>query len=357
VSWIFQKSLKLNCMSGTHTVLHKRMTNFVTWIAPDPDKVKAIGDRANEIRACIKKKAEDDGLVVKSTPKGGSFEKKTGIRRHFRGHAAVDGLDVDLPFVVEPKDEEGKKIDALLNRFEEYAKKCYPTTERKRTKKSIKLTFSDKTTYEIVPMLTTNKDDEQLIITSDDKKIRTSVQKHNDFVKNRTRESDTIAGRVLFNECVRLVKWWREIQSADSFYLDCDTNNDADNRPPSALLEWLCAYAYDKRGVKKTYHETFAAWFSLLANIVRERKSVISTDYYNTPSVTDKSAWIVLDPVSSKNNIVSGWEDGKLNEFAEWFESARDKWAEIERYDEDREDKKSLDVLVELFGNPFLHHS
>lgn len=339
------------------TVLHKRMTNFVKWIAPDPEKIKAIGDRANDIRACIRKAAEDDGLIVKSTPRGGSFEKKTGIRRHYRGKAAVDGLDVDIPVVVNPKNEDGKKIKSLLDRFDKYVEKCYPTTDIKRTKKSIKLTFSDKTTYEIVPMLATEKEDEQLIITSDDKRIRTSVQKHNEFVKNRTRKSDEIAGRVLFNECVRLTKWWREIQSEESYYLDYDEVNDIDNRPPSALLEWLCAYAYDKFGVKETYHDTFSVWYSYLANIVRERKPVFFTDYYSKPTISDKSKWVVLDPVSSNNNIVSGWEDGKLNEFAEWFEAARDKWSEIVHYDEDGADKKSLEVLVELFGNPFLHHS
>jgi hypothetical protein len=342
---------------ATRSVLHKRLTTFVIWVAPDSSKLKEIGDRANEIRSRIKEEATRDGLTICSMPKAGSFEKKTGLRRHYRGSASVDGLDVDIPIVVEPKDVDEKKVVSLLDKFERYAKKCYPSTTLSRTKKSVKLIFSDKTVYELVPMLSTGKDNEQLIIPSKETSIKTSVQKHNEFIKSRIRASDESAGRVLFNECIRLVKWWREIQANDSYYLSFDEEKSIDNRPPSAMLEWLCANAFDKYGVKETYHETFALWFGYFANVVRNRKPVFSTDYYSNPQIPSSAKWAVLDPVNASNNIVSSWEETKINEFATWCEEARDKWVEIIQFNEEGDDAKSMSVLVELFGTPFKNHS
>ena len=87
----------------THSVLHKRITTFVDWTKPEPAKREEIKDRSNKAREKIKSKAQSEeyGLVIVSTPNAGSFTTKTGLRRHFRGDAEVEGLDVDLPFVIQ----------------------------------------------------------------------------------------------------------------------------------------------------------------------------------------------------------------------------------------------------------------
>ncbi len=341
---------------STHTVLHSRISFFVSWIKPDPEKSDDNCYQAGLVRKYIKQNAEADGMTVKSTPAGGSDEKNTGLRRHYRGHSEVDGYDIDIPFVIKPEDADGKALDEVLSKFEKYVRKSYPDSETNLTNSSVNLKLSNELSFDIVPMLSTENPEEQIIIKKDGTKIRTSVQKHNEFVKKRTRISKEQSGRVTFNECVRAIKWWREFQADNSYYLSYEEDTKKDNRPPSALIDWLSAFAFDQLGVEKTYAETFAKWFGFLANVVRQRKPVFFSDYYSTPSLAGKTGWIVLDPVNSDNNITGKWDENKLNEFSSWFEKARDGWSRIIRYNEDSDDGQALDELVKLFGNPFKNH-
>ncbi len=335
---------------STHTKLHSRLSCFVDWIAPDPDKIDDIAQRADIVRKYVRQSAEEDGITVTDTPKAGSFEKKTGLRRHYRGHAEIDGLDVDIPIVVKPKTEDGNTITELLNKFEKYAKKSYPDSTVEKTKSSVRITFSDHVSFDIVPMLSSDKKDEQIIIRSTGERLKTSVQKHNEFVKGRTVKSNAEKGRVKFNECVRLVKWWRDIQADNGYYLADE------NSPPSVVIDLLCAFAFDKLSVQKTYGETLAKWFSYLANVVRTKKMVVFSDYYTPPSADPLVNWMVLDPVNPENNITKNWANSKINEFADWFEAGRDTWSRILHLDEDGDDAKCMDELVELFGTPFKNH-
>jgi hypothetical protein len=339
---------------STHTTLHSRMSCFVDWIAPDPDKIDDIAERADKARKYLQKCAEEDGLTVTDTPKSGSFEKKTGLRRHYLGHCEIDGLDVDIPMVIKPKDDEGDLINELLNKFEKYVIKfkdnLFSAATVKKTKSSVKITFSDEVSFDIVPMLATAVKNEQILIRSTGERIKTSVQKHNDFVKGRTKKSNEEAGRVKFNECIRLIKWWRDIQSADGYYLADD------NAPPSIVIDLLCAAAFDKLGVYKTYGETLSKWYSYMASLVRNKRAIFFTDNYSAPTIDPSVTWTVLDPVNPDNNITKNWNTSKANELADWFETGRDNWARIIHFDEDEEDAKCLDELVLLFGNPFKNH-
>src|SRR5258708_35967178 len=67
---------------------HRRLGSFVDWIKPDHNARDAIRDQADNIRQAIKNQARADGLVVVATPNGGSFAKRTGLRRHMRGSTA-----------------------------------------------------------------------------------------------------------------------------------------------------------------------------------------------------------------------------------------------------------------------------
>ena len=340
----------------THSTLHRWMTCFIGWIKPDPAKKEDNSRQAGLARKYTKQNAEEDGMEVISTPPGGSDEKDTGLRRHYLGHSEVDGYDVDIPIVIRPEDTDGKELEDLLSKFEEYVRKSYPDSTITITNSSVNLLLSNELAFDIVPMISTGKADEQIIIKKDGVRIRTSVQKHNEFVKKRTRLSKDIAGRVMFNECLRGMKWWKEFQADSSYYLSYEEDTKKDNRPPSALIDWLAAYAFDNLGVEKTYAETLAKWFGFLANVVRNQKSVFFTDYYSTPSLTGKTGWIVLDPVNADNNITGKWDNNKLNEFASWFEKGRDSWNRIIRYDIDGDDGLAMDELVKLFGNPFKNH-
>lgn len=334
---------------STRSLLHKRMSAFVDWIRTDDDKMDTIRAQAAEIRLRIRGQAEKEGLTVRSTPNSGSFEKKTGLRRHLQGDSDVEGQDVDLPFVVSPHDEDGKKIGELLNRFFRYADASYPLTPKKKTRSSIQLDFvGTKLRYDLVPMLAVPGDDEaQILLRANGEPRRTSVQKHIEFVTRRTGESNLLKGRVKFNECVRLVKWWREFRQAHARVLE---------DVPSIVLDLMCAHAYDRVQVRETYADTLAQWFSLLAATVQKRQRIAFKDFAPVPAANQQAEWEVLDPVNPGNNVISQWGKLQVDELGEWLEESSDILNRVVAADLRGDDVASMESLVELFGNPFRHH-
>jgi len=127
-------------------------------------------------------------------------------------------------------------------------------------------------------------------------------------------------------------------------------NDEEDKKVPSFLLILLCARAYDDFSVRKTYPETLAAWFGYLAHVTGNNEDVIFNDYIKKHENPDGD-WLVLDPMDDSNNIVGNWSKTKINEIADWFQFARDKMIQAIRHDQEGDDQKSLDCLIELFGN------
>lgn len=330
------------------STIHRRFCQFVPWIATDDDREDVIRRQSKEIRERIGGQAARDGLIVTSTPNSGSFAKNTGLRRHLTGGSEVEGQDVDLVFVVNPMTKDQTKIESLLDRFERYANATYPTVARHPTKSSICLSFvSTRLSYDLVPMLATDNPDEQILLRANGQQRRTSVEKHTDFICRRTNASNQLKGRVLFNECVRLFKWWREFRQSDNKQLP---------DVPTVVMDLLCAKAFDVCQVQTTYAETLAQWFSWAAHAVRKRQAITFTDYTNSASLPNTSGWVVLDPVNPDNNVVSAWTGWQIEEFTQWLEQSRDLMNSAIRYDLEGEDIESLRCLVQLFGTPFKHH-
>jgi hypothetical protein len=350
-------------MISTHTTTHRRMKCFVKWIAPDPDKEADMIVKAKEVKKKIKEKAEADGLKVVDTPWSGSYAKGTGLRRHLRGNSDVEGQDIDLPFILEKPSDKGKKVKDLIPCFKKYIEEAYPSKKDTIivTKKSVKFNLTDELSFDIVPMYESGKVDEQIIITTEGEQITTSIQKHIQFINDRTKKSNDIQGVVKFNECVRLMKWWREFQAnkPEAYYLKADSDPEKDKRPSSMLIELLCAKAFDEPelGVKKTYADTLASWTGFLANQVKYRKAITFTDFTKDPKVDTTHLWSVLDPVTADNNIVKGWDNNKIDELADWLFDAKNTWQRIDKATRFEEDSKCLDELVKLFGNPFRNNS
>jgi len=331
-------------MTSTPLTLHARLSNFVDWIAPDPNGREGVEARAKSIRSAIRGQAEADGLTIRSTPNSGSFATRSGLRRHMRGHSEVEGQDVDLPFVVSPKNTEEEQLSVLLPRFERYARASYPETERETTKSSVKLKFSDKIYFDLVPMFGTSDPERQILVRTDGERRETSVQQHVDFTKSRTEKSNSVSGRVKFNEMLRLKKWWRCFREDDARVL---------TSVPSFLINLLAAHAFDNRSVRDTYGETIADWFGFLARVVRQRTAVLFTAV--KPGGT--AIWLVQDPVNPDNNVVDKWSGTMCDEFADWLEESRDTMYEtIAAFNGCREND-GLDCLVRVFGTPIRHHS
>ena len=335
---------------STHTAIHRRIKVFAKWIAPDPDTRDKIKVQSDEIRDRICSKAKADGLIVNSTPFSGSFAKHSGLRRYMLGSSVEEGQDIDLAFIMEPKDEDGNVLGCQVEKFREYAAESYPDSEVDNTKSSATIKFSgSKLKFDLVPLFETERKNMQLLKRTDGKERTTSVVKHVDFINDRRQSSDIIEGVVKFNECLRLVKWWRTERQE---YSGVFGNGKSDKKVPSFLLDLLCAYAYDQRSVDKTYPATLAMWFGLLANVVCNRKDVI---FGNSSSSIQSSGalWRVIDPVDNENNVVAKWTNVEINELARWFEDSRDKINSAIRYDEEGADSASLDCLVAIFGNAF----
>ena len=329
------------------STIHTRIKNFVKWIAPEKEKRDEIKKQSDEIRTKIKAKAEEDGLTITSMPYSGSFSKKTGLRRHYLGEQEIDGQDIDIPFVVK-KDKE-TEFEPLIKRFEGYAKEAYPKTERETTKSSVKMSFvGTKLSYDIVPMFATDDPEKQIFIRGNGDIITTSIQKHKDFIRSRIKESSGEDGIVLFNDCIRLLKWWREVKFQDE--------NGSIREIPSFLIDLLAAKAYDKLGVDTTYPQTLANWFSYLASITKKREAVWFNDYYNSPTLDPQKSWNVMDPVMPDNNVVKNWAGYQIDELAEWFQEASEIMNRAIVADLLEDDVDSLDHLKKLFGKIFQSH-
>lgn len=334
---------------STQSTIHGLVKKFVKWIAPESDTRDKIYKQADEIREKIKKRAEDDGLIVKSMPFSGSFERHTGLRRYMRGHAAVEGQDIDISFILDPKDKDGNTLGCVVDRFERYAKDAYPDSDVSSTKSSATINFtSSKLRYDLVPLFETSKKDIQILKRTNGEERPTSVVKHIDFTKKRTKASEQIDGVVKYNECIRLIKWWKYEQQEHSNIFG---NESGDEKIPSFLLDLLCAAAYDSRSVDQTYAATLAMWFGFLANVVRNRKDVVFSSLEG--SNHSGALWKVIDPIDNTNNIVSTWNNAKINELARLFENARDEINRAIRYDEEGDDNSCMRSLVKLFGNSF----
>jgi len=328
--------------------LHRRLSTFVEWVATEAAREDDLRARARNIREAVGGKASADNLTIRSTPSSGSFATRTGLRRHMRGESEVEGQDVDLPFVVSPKTQEEEQLAVLLPRFEKYAREAYPDTAQETTKSSVKLKFSDKVNFDLVPLFATPDPERQLLVRSDGERRETSVQKHVDFVKTRTVESNDQAGRVKFNEMVRLLKWWRCFRQASARSL---------TEVPSFLVNLLAAYAFDHRGVQETYGETLADWLGFLARAARKRTQIFFTDFAPAPTPSVGATWFVHDPVNAANNVVEKWTGLMCDEFADWMEESRDTMYDVlAAFDDDR-DGDGMDGLVLIFGTPFRHHS
>lgn len=331
--------------------LDTRISNFIKWIRPDPDTMEDARKQRDEVRDRIRGRAEDDGLTVRSTPSSGSFAKGTGLRRHMRGGAEHEGQDIDCPFVVSRKDEDGDALTGLLGRFERYAKQSYPKTPRERTKSSVKLSFVEsRRNFDLVPMLAVDgNDEEQILLRGNGERRRTSIQRHTTFICNRTKLSREVRGPVGFNDCVRLAKWWREYQVTQSKILTA---------VPTFLIDLLCAKAFDEMSVQASYAATLQTWFDKIDAYARERCVVGFDDYAIAQPEKIDAAWKVIDPVNGRNNAVpTSWGGIDIDELRDWARSARDKIQQAIAYDLRGREAAAVAMMAEVFGPSFENHS
>lgn len=336
---------------STQSNIHRRFKCFVKFIAPEDDKRDAIARQADEIRDCIEAKAKEDGYTVIASRYSGSFSKASGLRRHLQGNDEVEGQDIDIGFILKDEDSNGNPLGCMIHKFEQYLRsnKAWEKSDIGHTKSSATISFKgSKNQFDAVPLIETGRKNIQKLIRTDGLERQSSVKQQTEFFQARTASSHKIDGVVRFNECVRLVKWWRYQRQSDSGVFG---NGNNDPKVPSFLLDLLCAAAYDSESVCETYAETLARWFGFLAHTVRNCHEIIFSDFIKRHQSRAWARWKVIDPMDDTNNVVKNWPDYKIDELAEWFEKGRDEMMRAIRYDGDGDDVASLKSLVALFGN------
>jgi tRNA nucleotidyltransferase (CCA-adding enzyme) len=331
----------------TRSTLQKRLSSFVDWVAPSSETRKEIKGEADKIREKITAEATKDKLVIASTPYAGSFQKHTGLKRHMRGHSEVEGQDIDIPFIVKSKDTDGNEIIELQQRFLNYAKAAFPDKETNTTKSSVELYMSDVLKYDLVPLLETSEANKQILIRKNGERRETSVLKHTEFIKERTAKSKELPGRVCFNECIRLIKWWRYFRQEESGIFDNE-----DNSVPSFLIDLLCAKAFDVRSVQETYAHTISDWFGYLNRIVKNKETIVFSDNYAKATDTLPAIWKVYDPVNPNNNVTRNWTNNEIEELASWLSASHNDFNRAIARNITGDDVASMNELVKIFGNP-----
>lgn len=328
-------------------LIHIRIKNFVEWIAPPADSRDNIKDKSDQVRIKIKSEAEKDSLLVKQMPYSGSFATNTGLRRHMKGDTPTEGQDIDIPIVVKKQKDEA--LVSLIPRFERYARNCFPSQEISVTKSSVKIQFeANKLSFDVVPMYEGSQPGEQTLIKKDGTEVTTSIEKHKDFIKSRTKKTRDTAGIVTFNDMVRLLKWWRVEQ-------EHRTNRQIEI--PSFLLNLLVAKAFDDVGDSTTYPQTLAKWFSYLAHVVDQKETVWFNDF-NTEklNISPPVFWNVQDPVMPENNIVKNWTRYEVGDLSAWLQYASEEMNRAIVADLQGRDGDSLKHLQSVFGKIFSSH-
>ncbi len=332
-------------MSGP---LQRRMRKFVDWIAPDPQKIPEFRKHAKDVLLTIKNKAIEKDIPVVDAITGGSFDKETGLRRHMRGDSEVEGQDIDLVFIVN-KQGNSNRFPELVTKFLDVANASYPSTDKKATNCSVQLNFTNPlVSYDLVPVYKTEKPKYQLLVRKDLETRLTSVELHTEFVVKRTSRSKSSSGVVEFNECVRLLKWWRCEFEKTAFHL---------REIPSVVVELLFAKAFDEKGVKTTYAETLVDWLWTAAGLVERKTQIYFNDYVGgKPAAPPAGAWHLHDPVNFDNVITKTWTSTEIQEFADGLKKAATNLQRAIRCDFQGDDVGSLESLIAVFGNPIRHH-
>jgi len=330
--------------------LQTRFVNFIAWLRPPPEGIEEIRKQRNQVKRRIQEKAEADGLLVRAMPAAGSFAKATDLRRRLVDGVEHEGQDVDCAMVIADHGLDGDSPTELLPRFERYARACYPDARIERTRSSVKIRLtSAKVDYNLMPALAVGgADDEQILLRPRGERPRTSIQKHVDFVRRRTEQTQELRGPVLFNEAVRLVKWWREQELSSSAFIE---------EIPSFLVELLCAKAFDAASIWAGYAETLMAWFDQIRSYAARRSDVTFDGAVPEPD-RDTAPWRVIDPVNAENNAVpASWGDLQIEELCDWAGRAKETLRHAIAAELRGRSADAVTLVTEILGSSFRVHS
>ena len=246
--------------------------------------------------------ADDETVEVTRVMKAGSFAKHTILRR-----TTVDPVDVDVVFYISEPDADHETLQEVNDKIYDLLVAQYPTKaveDFEIQRRTAKVVFvGSGLTVEIVPVV---EDPSRAgygwqFDLSDGSKVETCAPGQIRFVRDR-KARDTH-----FRTLVRLAKRWRNHAGLDHF--------------KSFAVELVIARVLDVDGTGRSIEQRFMDFLLYVAQ--SEMKEVISFPENDLPlGDFPDSAVVVLDPVSSRNNVTARLTDAERTEIVHAAQAA-----------------------------------
>ena len=245
-------------------------------------KRPALGPRTIAMFEQLRAEARAEGIELLRYVLAGSMEKGTGLRRYRDRERSIPGQAVDLVVELAPGEPPTYATHLQLASI---AERCFAGAGQ-----ADDLDFrADRLQWRLLPIVAQRGADgyvQRLLLPSGARV--TSVRRHNDDVRMRTRVSIEQCATVGFNDCVRLLKWWRA----------------SGPELPGFALERLAIAAFDRVGVREGFATTLLAWADVLAS-------------YDTRELIDPAG-------DGRRELLPSWSAQDREALAGWFaEGAR----------------------------------
>lgn len=275
-----------------------------------------------ELSKSVRNKTE---IRITKVVKAGSFAKFTILRK-----TSMDPVDVDVVFYVSGRSVEQETLATLTDTIYDLLVKIYPNKDVEDfqiQRKAATVAFvGSGLSVDIVPVVehVTQPDYGWQFDIRDGSIAQTCAPCQIQFVRNR-KEIDKD-----FRTLVRLAKRWRnqaELRSLKSF-----------------AIELIMAYLLDTQGSAGSIEQRFRRFLHYVAQ--SGLKDVISFPENAEPLGAFSDPVVILDPVSSKNNVAARISEAERNEIVA---AATEAW-EVAHFASAEDD---IDAWKEVFGPRF----
>jgi Second Messenger Oligonucleotide or Dinucleotide Synthetase domain len=323
-----------------------RFEKFTKEIKPTPEHMDEANRQTDYMIERLKNKVAIDGsFELEKVLKAGSNAKFTSLRK-----TEENLFDVDLGAYYFGKGAIKEHLDTLIQFTRDRLREIYPTKKDEDfelLKSAVRVKFRSgiKLNIDMAPII---RDDSLDVenggwIPRPDGWRLTSVTAHNGFMQKRSAESNKVSGPVKFNQLVRMIKWWNNLQS--------------DLVQPSIFCELITAKAFEDCGVTTEWQTSLREVFKYFRKH-QFLEPIIFSDYYDAAKVKlpdDKV--IVMDSVNPQNNVVAGWTEETRRKYLERIQDAYDATMEARSAELDGDEQAAVDAWCQVFGEAFRKHS
>ncbi|GJL85324.1 MAG: hypothetical protein DHS20C02_10990 [Micavibrio sp.] len=289
------------------------------------DKRKEYHAQVDKLISALDKNLKDQtDIKITKVVKAGSFAKHTILRK-----TNEDPVDVDVVFYISGRNVDHETFSSLSETIHDLLIKIYPTKEVEDftiQRKAATVEFkASGLSVDIVPVIEDpSRSGYGWQFDKDGSRMETCAPCQIQFVRDRKdKDSD-------FRTLVRLAKKWRNYSGLKPL--------------KSFVIELIMAHLLDTQGSDGTIEQKFRRFLLYIAD--SELKETIQFSENIPPFKTFSDPVVILDPVSSENNVASRITEDERTEIVE---VAHDAW-EAAHFASAEND---LEIWKELFGGRF----